>query len=244
MEGELATLMEVFHRVKEAGGSAKLTLLTRRGKVNAKLDLGEGLPPAPPSLPTSTAADSTSPLPTSPAALRPSGQRKRSKAARRKAKARAAAHQASLASGPGASSSPSDQPTAPASGAPRRRPLHLLPSPPDGRRRVMSLGRREVPSTSFLNLDGAPPPISLPWSAHPCGLGECEEFEHCETCFRCQDLCPDHLGCTCRDDVICAICTPDVLEALTKKFKQSMNQSDRILYALSSVVFFNARYAV
>ena len=216
MEGELATLMEVFHRVKEAGGSAKLTLLTRGGKVNAKLDLGEGLPP--PSLPTSTAADSTSPLPTSPAALRPSGQRKRSKAARRKAKARAAAHQASLASQPGASSSPTAQPTAPASGAPQRRRLHLLPSPPDGRRRVMSVGRREMPSVSFLNLDGAHPlPSSPPWMAHPCGLGDCDEFDHCETCFRCQDLCPDHLGCTCRDDVICAICSPDVLKALNNR---------------------------
>ena len=145
MEGELATLMEVFHRVKEAGGSAKLTLLTRGGKVNAKLDLelGEGLPPL--SLPTSTAADSTSPLPTSPTALRPaSGQRKRSKAARRKAKARAAAHQASLASRPDALSSPHAQPTASASGATQRRPLCLLPSPPDGRRRVMSVGRREM----------------------------------------------------------------------------------------------------
>ena len=172
----------------------------------------------PPSLPTSTTTGSTSPLPTSPAALRPSGQRKRSKAARRKAKARAAAHQASLASGPGASSPPIAQPTTPASGAPQRRPLHLLPSPPDGRRRVMSMGsRREMPSISFLNLDGAPPPTSPPWSAHPCGLGECEEFEHCETCFRCQDLCPDHLGCTCRDDVICAICSPDVLKALNNR---------------------------
>ena len=166
MEGELATLMEVFHRVKEAGGSAKLTLLTRGGKVNAKLDLelGEGLPSS--SLPTSTAADSTSPLPTSPTALRPaSGQRKRSKAARRKAKARAAAHQASLASRPDASSSPTAQPTAPASGAPQRRPLCLLPSPPDGRRRVMSVGRREMPSISLLNLDGAHPPLPPP--LHP-----------------------------------------------------------------------------
>ena len=207
MEGELAVLMEVFHRVKEAGGSAKLTLLTRGGKVNAKLDLelGAGLPSS--SLP---AADSTSPLPTSPAALRPaSGQRKRSKAARRKAKARAAAHQASLANGPDASSPPTAQPTAPASGAPQRRPLRLLPSPPDGRRRVMSVGRREMPSISFLNLDGAPPLQSPPWSAHPCGLGDCEENDHCETCFGCLDLCQDHHGCTCRDDRCCVICSPD-----------------------------------
>ena len=208
MEGELATLMEVFHRVKEAGGSAKLTLLTRGGKVNAKLDLelGEGLPSS--SLPTSTAADSTSPLPTSPTALRPaSGQRKRSKAARRKAKARAAAHQASLASRPDASSSPTAQPTAPASGAPQRRPLCLLPSPPDGRRRVMSVGRREMPSISFLNLDGAHPPLPLSLLPHPCGYGDCEANQHCKICSRCYDLCSDHDGCTCFDCPSCPICT-------------------------------------
>ena len=98
MGDELTTLMEVFHRVKKVGGSAKLTLLTRGGKVNAKLEieLAEAAPS--PSLPTSTATVSTSSLPTSSAAMQPApGQRKRSKAARRKAKARAAKHQASLA---------------------------------------------------------------------------------------------------------------------------------------------------
>ena len=197
MEG---VLIEVLQQAKEAGCSASLTFTTSGDKIKANLDIG-----LEPSLPSSEC----------------STPRSRSTTPSTKSTKRAAAHQASLASQPGASSPPTAQPTAPASGAPQRRPLHLLPSPPDGRRRVMSVGRREMPSVSFLNLDGAHPlPSSPPWMAHPCGLGDCDEFDHCETCFRCQDLCPYHLGCTCRDDVICAICSPDVLEALNKKFNK------------------------
>ena len=58
----------------------------------------------------------------------------------------------------------------------------LLPSPPpEGRRRVMSLGRRETSNVSFLNLDGlegdlspqaSPPPPSPP--PHPPEKGEKE----------------------------------------------------------------------
>ena len=207
MGDELTTLMEVFHRVKKVGGSAKLTLLTREGKVNAKLEieLAEAAPS--PSLPTSTATVSTSSLPTSSAAMQPApGQRKRSKAARRKAKARAAKHQASLAGIPDAAAggdappSSAAQPSAPAPGAPQRRPLCLLPSPPDGRRRVMSVGRREMPSISFLNLDGNPPssPPINPWI--PC-MDNCNiPDDHCEDCFRCIALCVKHHGCTCDED--------------------------------------------
>ena len=36
------------------------------------------------------------------------------------------------------------------------------PSPPNGRRQVMCVGRREMPSISFLNMDGSHPPLIPP----------------------------------------------------------------------------------
>ena len=60
----------------------------------------------------------------------------------------------------------------------------LLPSPPpEGRRRVMSLGRRESPNLSFLNLDGLesdpsppppPPPPHPPEQDEIVDVGECK----------------------------------------------------------------------
>ena len=64
--------------------------------------------------------------------------------------------------------------------APVPRP-RLLPSPPlEGRRRVMSLGRRESPNLSFLNLDGLesdpspPPPPHPPEQDEIVDVGECK----------------------------------------------------------------------
>ena len=86
---------------------------------------------------------------------------------------------------------------------PPPRPLcHLLsPSPTSRRRRVMSVGRPEMPTFSSLNLDGSsspspdPPPCSppSPWICYD----ECKNDEHCEICYKCLLLCPDHHGCRC-----------------------------------------------
>ena len=65
---------------------------------------------------------------------------------------------------------------------------------------VTSVGRREMPSISFLNLDGnppSPPPIN-PWI--PC-MDNCNiPDDHCEDCYRCIALCVKHHGCTCDED--------------------------------------------
>ena len=94
---------------------------------------------------------------------------------------------------------------------------HLLsPSPTSGRRRVMSVGRPEMPNFSSLNLDGSssPTPSSAPPSCPPplcyedCKIPE----QHCEACGRCQFLCIEHSGCDCEEpyfdptEIECAIC--------------------------------------
>ena len=86
---------------------------------------------------------------------------------------------------------------------PPRIPLcHLLSPPPtSGRRRVMSLGRAEMPTFSTLNLDGssspppAPPPPSPP-SPFIC-YDDCEDDDHCSDCGKCAVLCHEHHGCDC-----------------------------------------------
>ena len=90
------------------------------------------------------------------------------------------------------------------------RPLHILPSPPtaSGRRRVMSVGRPDMPTFPSLNLDGNPPvppspptispptsPLINPWI--PC-MNNCDiSDEHCELCFKCSELCSEYQGCSC-----------------------------------------------
>ena len=101
---------------------------------------------------------------------------------------------------------------------PPSRPLHhlLSPSTTSGRRRVMSLGRPEMPTFSSLNLDGssspspAPPPPLQP-SAWIC-YDDCENDMHCSDCGKCYALCPEHSGCNCGDEdglefnFHCAVC--------------------------------------
>ena len=101
---------------------------------------------------------------------------------------------------------------------PPRRPLCHLLSPPStsGRRRVMSLGRAEMPTFSTLNLDGssspppAPPPPSPP-SPFIC-YDDCEDDEHCSDCGKCAVLCQEHYGCDCYGEeglditFHCAVC--------------------------------------
>ena len=88
--------------------------------------------------------------------------------------------------------------------------LNILPSTPtaSGRRRVMSVGRPDMPTFSSLNLDGNPPippspptispptsPLINPWI--PC-MNNCNiPDEHCEHCFKCGELCSEHQGCSC-----------------------------------------------
>ena len=85
-----------------------------------------------------------------------------------------------------------------------------------GRRRVMSVGRLEMPTFSSLNLDGSssPTPSSAPPSCPPplcyedCKIPE----QHCEACGRCEFLCIEHSGCDCEEpyfdptEIECAIC--------------------------------------
>ena len=84
MEGELASLMEVYHLVKKAGRSATLTFSSKRGSasiVKLEIELDDAAPPS----------ASTSSLPSTPVAPAPGSQRRqrRSKAKKAKANARA-----------------------------------------------------------------------------------------------------------------------------------------------------------
>ena len=92
-------------------------------------------------------------------------------------------------------------------------PLHhlLSPSPTSGRRRVMSLGRPEMPTFSSLNLDGScstPPAPPSPSTPSPC-YDDCENDSDCGKCYV---LCPEHSGCNCCDEdgleftFHCAVC--------------------------------------
>ena len=136
MGDELTLLLEVFHKIEKAGGQANLSVSTSGGKTKLKLEIATT--PAPPTV------SSTS---TSSAHVR--RHRRRGARARDRRNQRAAAHQASRVEA-ATSSVPLDPP---------HRPLRLLLSPPpaSGRRRVMSLGRPEMPTFSPLNLDGDPP---------------------------------------------------------------------------------------
>ena len=134
--------MNILHQVKQAGGSASLTFSTMGGKFKAKLEVELGAP-------SSTSFGLSPSLPATASA--PGGGRRRRRRHRGPvAMVRAAAQQASLAS--------AEVNAPPASSPPRPlRPLHhlLSPSPSTGRRRVMSLGRPELPTFSSINLDVA-----------------------------------------------------------------------------------------
>ena len=136
MGDELTILLEAFHKIEKSGGQATLSVSTSSGKTKIKLVTATTAAP-----PTESPSTSSTPA-----------RRHRCRGARARAHCnqRAAAHQASLAEA--ATSVPLEDP-------PPRRPLQLLPSPPSasGRRRVMSVGRLEMPTFSSLNLDGDPP---------------------------------------------------------------------------------------
>ena len=163
MEDELNILLEAFHKIEKAGGQATLSVSTVGGKT--KINLVTATTPAPPTESPSTSTSST-PV---------RRHRRRGARARARRNQRAAAHQASLAEA--ATSVPLEDPP---------RPLHILPSPPpaSGRRRVMSVGRPDMPSFSSLNLDGstsptpAPPPPLQPICYDHCEIPR----EHCEDC--------------------------------------------------------------
>ena len=177
MGDELTLLLEVFHKIEKAGGQANLSVSTAGGKTKVKLEIATTA--APPTLSTSTSS--------TPARR----HRRRGARARACRNQRAAAHQASLAEA--ATSVPLNPPC---------RPLQLLPSPPpaSGRRRVMSVGRPEMPTFCFLNLDGDPQvPPSSP-STNPC-LDNCDiPDDHCKDCYKCEYLCIEHNGCSCYPD--------------------------------------------
>ena len=206
MKTELVKLLALYSEVEENGGSATLSLSTKGGKSIFKFTLGVGSPPP---APATTASTPTSlPAPGNQAAGR-RRRRNRGAAARARRNQRAAASQATLAE---VDPPPRLPPTPPP------RPLrHLLsPSPTSGRRRVMSLGRPEMPTFSTLNLDGSssPPPAPPPSSpfSPPICYDDCTEDQHCNLCGKCYVLCKDHSGCDCDDEddprIIyhCAVC--------------------------------------
>ena len=148
MREELAELLEIFHKVEEAGGKATISITTSLGVTKTKLEIVSPTPGS--SISTSS---SSPPAPGNQAAGR---RRRRHRGARASARRnqRAAAHQASLAEA--ATSVPLDPP----------RPLQLHPSPPlaSGRRQVITVARPEVPTFPTLNVDGpsSPPPAAPP----------------------------------------------------------------------------------
>ena len=188
MGDELNILLEAFHKIEKAGRQATLSVSTFGGRT--KINLVTATTPAPP-----TESPSTSSTPVR-------RHRRRGARARARRNQRAAAHQASLAEAATTTSVPLED-----------RPLHLLPSPPpaSGRRRVMSVGRPDMPSFSSLNLDGstsptpAPPPPLQPICYDHCEIPR----EHCEDCKKCVVLCSEHFGCACFEkhyEIECAIC--------------------------------------
>ena len=160
MGDELSWLLEIFTKMKEAGGQATLTATTSEGKTKLKLEIV------------------SSPSETAPPPLQPApGQarrRHRGAAARARRRKRAADHQGTTLAAPAPVSPPPATPAPGEASAPHqqyhpplRHPPHLLlsPSPSSGRRRVMSVGRpsRWPTPLGSLNLDGPPPsPPSFP----------------------------------------------------------------------------------
>ena len=135
MEGDLASLVEMYHLAKKSGRSATLILSSKRDAATvAKLEIE--LNDATPSLSTSTTQSST------PAAPAPGKQRRcrRSSAQRAKANAKAAQHQAAQAE-------PKGKPPA-TGGAHSPRP----PPPPPP---LPAVGRTTSPRPSFSQVDGA-----------------------------------------------------------------------------------------
>ena len=155
MGDELSGLLEIFKKVKEAGGQATLTATTKEGKTKFNLEIVSPPATAPP------------PLQPVPGHAR---RRHRGAAARARRRQRAADHQGTTLAAPAPVSQP---PAPPAPGEvsapagphhdhlPQRRPLFPIflpsPSPSTGRRRVMSLARLPLPSFASLNIDGHPP---------------------------------------------------------------------------------------
>ena len=172
-------MLEAFYKIEKAGRRATLSVSTSSGRTKVKLVTATTA--APPTESPST--------PTSSSTAR--RHCRRGARARARRNQRAAAHQASLAKA-ATSAAQEDRP----------RPLHILPSPPpdSGRRRVMSVGRPDMPTFSSLNLDGNPPvppssPLINPWITckNNCDIPD----EHCEHCFKCTELCSRHQGCSC-----------------------------------------------
>ena len=147
MRAEVQKIFILYEELVEAGNNATLMFSSNGGKSTIKLQL-ESPSPSPLTATTTT-------LPPAPGRRR----RHRGAAARARRRQRAADHQAALAQA--ATSAPLVPPC---------RPLHILPSPPtaSGRRRVMSVGRPDMPTFSSLNLDGNPPvPPSPPTISPP-----------------------------------------------------------------------------
>ena len=217
MRAELAKLLDLYSDVEESCGCASLSLSTSGGKSIVKFTLET---PPPPVTTTSSRSPTSPSAPGNQAAGR-RRRRNRGAAWRARCNQRAAASQVTLAE---VNSPPASPPPRPP------RPLHhlLSPSPSTGRRRVMSLGRPEMPTFSSLNLDGssspsaspAPPP-STPSSTSPppstpspspppfgvCYEG-CGPYQHCDRCGKCEDLCQEHNGCDLEEELPlhCAVC--------------------------------------
>ena len=183
MRAEVPKIFILSEELVEAGNNATLMFSSKGVKSTIKLQLDSPSP--------SPLTATTTTFPPAPGHRR----RVRGAAARARRRQRAADHQAALA-----------QAATSALLVPPCRPLHILPSPPtaSGRRRVMSVGRPDMPTFSSLNLDGNPPvppssppisPLINPWI--PC-MNNCDiPDEHCEHCFKCTELCSEHQGCSC-----------------------------------------------
>ena len=134
MEGELRKLLQ---QIKEAGGTASLTIFVREGKTKANLEVDLDSEPAP-----SSSTPASAPRP----------RRRRRRQAR-------GAPQPEAPSG----SPPPSVPEGEAGGSPRPplRPLKHLPAASDGRQLLLHVGRpAAMLSFTSLNTDGPPP--SLP----------------------------------------------------------------------------------
>ena len=159
MRAEVQKIFILYEELVEAGNNATLMFSSKGGKSTIKLQLDSPSP--------SPLTATTTTFPPAPGHRR----RVRGAAARARRRQRAADHQAALA-----------QAATSALLVPPCRPLHILPSPPtaSGRRRVMSVGRPDMPTFSSLNLDGNPPvlrssptisPLINPWI--PC-MNNCD----------------------------------------------------------------------
>ena len=186
MEGELASLIEMYHLVKNAGRSATLTLSSKRGTATTaklEIELDDAASPS--------ASTTTSSSPSTPVAPAPGSQRRhrRSRAKKAKANARAAQYQAAQAAPSSASPASGEAPLLPPP------PTPPPPPPPATRRLVTTVERKASSGSTFTQLDGVMESLARLDEALEKVEGVCETCDGHQVKDSCYFLCQGDSEC-------------------------------------------------